>query len=69
MKENMKMKITLTRGDAPLDSSIPTPTIDTRAPNQVRIGTAAPRRPSSNGTTITCYFTLIFMKNLFKIDS
>jgi len=63
------MKIKLTHGDEPLDSSIPTPAIDIRAPNQVLVGTAAPSRPSSKGTTITCYFTLIFIMYLFKIHS
>ena len=43
----------LTHGGEPLDSNIATPTIDMRAPNQVRGGTIAPNIPSSKGTTIT----------------
>lgn len=44
----------LTLGGDPLDSSIATPMMEMRAPNQVRAGTIAPNIPSSNGTITTC---------------
>ena len=44
---------TLTHGGDPLDSSIPTPIRDIRAPNQMWAGIIAPSIPSSKGTTIT----------------
>jgi len=53
MKQPLKTRRKPTLGGDPLDSSIATPTMDMRAPNQVCAGTIAPSIPSSKGTTIT----------------
>lgn len=55
MKEKRLVMIEskLTDGGDPLDSSIATPKMDMRAPNQIREGTFAPNMPSSKGTTTT----------------
>jgi hypothetical protein len=52
-KQLIMIETTLTDGGDPLDSSNATPTMDMRAPNQIREGTFAPNMPSSKGTTTT----------------